>query len=70
MVGATAHHVTPDPDEGPVIEQEIIRIDHSFDPWALATVGRDAEGLALSRAVRWHRERRVLLNGNSTVVLR
>ncbi|MGY1726982.1 formyltetrahydrofolate deformylase [Geodermatophilus sp. SYSU D01062] len=70
LVGATAHYVTPDLDEGPIIEQEVIRIDHTFDPRALATVGQDAEALALSRAVRWHSERRVLLNGNSTVVFR
>jgi formyltetrahydrofolate deformylase len=70
LVGATAHYVTPDLDEGPIIEQEVIRIDHTLDPRALATVGRDAESLALSRAVRWHCEQRVLLNGNSTVVFR
>jgi formyltetrahydrofolate deformylase len=70
LVGATAHYVTPDLDEGPIIEQEVIRIDHTYDPRALATVGRDAEALALSRAVRWHSERRVLLNERSTVVFR
>jgi len=70
LVGATAHYVTADLDEGPIIEQEVIRIDHSYDPGRLATVGRDAEALALSRAVRWHCERRVLLYGNRTVVLR
>jgi formyltetrahydrofolate deformylase len=70
LVGATAHYVTPDLDEGPIIEQEVIRIDHTYDARALATVGQDAEALALSRAVRWHAERRVLLNGTSTVVLR
>ncbi len=70
LVGATAHYVTPDLDEGPIIEQEVIRIDHTHDPRALATVGRDAEALALSRAVRWHCERRVPLNGSSTVVFR
>lgn len=70
MVGATAHYVTPELDEGPIIEQEIIRVDHSYDPDALATVGRDAEAMALSRAVRWHCQRRVLLNGRSTVVFR
>ncbi|GAA2797648.1 formyltetrahydrofolate deformylase [Saccharopolyspora taberi] len=68
LVGATAHYVTSDLDEGPIIEQEVIRIDHSYDPKALQTVGRDAEALALSRAVRWHCERRVLLSGHSTVV--
>jgi formyltetrahydrofolate deformylase len=68
LVGATAHYVTSDLDEGPIIEQEVIRIDHTYDPRSLQTVGRDAEALALSRAVRWHCERRVLLNGHSTVV--
>ena len=70
LVGATAHYVTPDLDEGPIIEQEVIRIDHTFDPRALATVGRDAEAVALARAVKWHSERRVLLNERSTVVFR
>ena len=70
LVGATAHYVTADLDEGPIIEQEVIRIDHTHDPVALATVGRDAEALALSRAVRWHCQQRVLLNGHSTVVFR
>jgi formyltetrahydrofolate deformylase len=68
LVGATAHYVTPDLDEGPIIEQEVIRIDHAFDPARLATVGQDAEALALSRAVRWHCEHRVLLHGHRTVV--
>ena len=68
QVGATAHYVTPDLDEGPIIEQEVIRIDHSYDPHRLATVGQDAEALALSRAVRWHCENRVLLHGHRTVV--
>jgi formyltetrahydrofolate deformylase len=68
QVGATAHYVTPNLDEGPIIEQEVIRIDHSYDPSRLATVGQDAEALALSRAVRWHCENRVLLHGGRTVV--
>jgi formyltetrahydrofolate deformylase len=70
LVGATAHYVTPELDEGPIIEQEVIRIDHTYDERALATVGRDAEALALARAVRWHCESRILLNGRSTVVFR
>ena len=70
LVGATAHYVTPELDEGPIIEQEVIRIDHTYDPHALAMVGQDAEALALSRAVRWHCDRRVLLNAHSTVVFR
>lgn len=68
LVGATAHYVSTDLDEGPIIEQEVTRIDHTYDPARLATVGRDAEALALSRAVRWHCERRVLLYGSRTVV--
>ena len=70
LVGATAHYVTPDLDEGPIIEQEVIRIDHTLDPRALSTVGRDAEAVALARAVKWHSERRVLLNERGTVVFR
>ncbi|MEY9930768.1 formyltetrahydrofolate deformylase [Catenulispora sp. GP43] len=70
LVGATAHYVTPDLDEGPIIEQEVIRADHTFSAEDLVTAGRDAECLALSRAVRWHVERRILLNGARTVVFR
>ena len=70
LIGATAHYVTPDLDEGPIIEQEVIRVDHTYDPRALTTAGQDAEALALARAVRWHSERRVLLNERSTVVFR
>jgi formyltetrahydrofolate deformylase len=70
VVGATAHYVTPDLDEGPIIEQEVIRVDHTQDAEQLAVIGRDAECQALSRAVQWHVERRVLLNGTRTVVFR
>jgi len=70
LVGATAHYVTPDLDEGPIIEQEVIRVDHSQSAEDLVAVGRDAERLALAHAVQWHVERRVLLNGNRTVVFR
>jgi formyltetrahydrofolate deformylase len=70
LIGATAHYVAPDLDQGPIIEQEVIRVDHTYDPRALATVGQDAEAIALARAVRWHSERRVLLNERSTVVFR
>jgi formyltetrahydrofolate deformylase len=70
LVGATAHYVTAHLDEGPIIEQEVIRVDHTYHPQTLATVGQDAECLALSRAVRWHCEHRVLLHGASTVVFR
>lgn len=70
LIGATAHYVTSDLDEGPIIEQEMRRVDHSMSADDLAAVGRDAEARALARAVRWHTENRVLLNGNKTVVLR
>ena len=70
LVGATAHYVTADLDEGPIIEQEVIRVDHSYGPTSLSTVGQDAEALALSRAVRWHCEHRVLRDQSSTVVFR
>lgn len=70
LIGATAHYVTADLDEGPIIEQEVIRVDHSYGPSTLSTVGQDAEALALSRAVRWHCQHRVLLDETSTVVFR
>ncbi|MGW9412999.1 formyltetrahydrofolate deformylase [Arthrobacter cupressi] len=70
LIGATAHYVTADLDEGPIIEQEVFRVDHSLDPNALVTVGRDAESQALSRAVKWHCQHRVLLNNTRTVVFR
>ena len=70
LVGATAHYVTGDLDEGPIIEQDVIRVDHRSDAAALAAAGRDVEAQVLSRAVRWHAESRVLLNGSRTVVFR
>jgi formyltetrahydrofolate deformylase len=68
LIGATAHYVTADLDEGPIIEQEVERVGHAHDPSALAAVGRDLECVALARAVRWHLERRVLMDGDRTVV--
>ncbi|MGP3953079.1 formyltetrahydrofolate deformylase [Streptomyces sp. 7N604] len=70
LVGATAHYVTPDLDEGPIIEQDVVRVDHSRDPDDLVTIGRDVEAQVLARAVQWHSESRVMLNGSRTVVLR
>ncbi|WP_425826435.1 formyltetrahydrofolate deformylase [Streptomyces fractus] len=67
-IGATAHYVTPDLDEGPIIEQELVRVDHSLSPGQLAARGREAETRALARAVRWHSENRVVVSGNRTVV--
>jgi len=68
LIGATAHYVTAALDEGPIIEQEVARVDHTDGPSEMVAVGRDVECLALSRAVRWHVEHRVLLNGDRTVV--
>ncbi len=70
IIGATAHYVTPDLDEGPIIEQDIARVNHADDPQELTTIGRDVESAVLARAVTWHAEHRVLLNGNKTVVFR
>ena len=70
LVGATAHYVTGDLDEGPIIEQDVMRVDHAHDQDQLVSAGRDVEAQVLSRAVRWHSQSRVLLNGNRTVVFR
>jgi formyltetrahydrofolate deformylase len=70
LVGATAHYVTADLDEGPIIEQEIARVDHSMSAADVTMLGRDNECLALARAVRWHTENRILLDGARTVVFR
>jgi formyltetrahydrofolate deformylase len=70
LVGATAHYVTADLDEGPIIEQDVMRVDHRYSAAELAAAGRDVECQVLSRAVRWHAESRVLLNGHKTVVFR
>jgi formyltetrahydrofolate deformylase len=70
LVGATAHYVTPDLDEGPIIEQDVVRVDHAHDPDELVTVGRDVEAQVLARAVEWHSESRVMVNGRRTVVFR
>ncbi len=70
LVGATAHYVTADLDEGPIIEQDVIRVDHAYTQDQLVRAGRDVEAQVLSRAVRWHAESRVLLNGHRTVVFR
>ena len=70
LVGATAHYVTRDLDEGPIIEQDVLRVDHSYDQDHLVSAGRDVEAQVLSRAVRWHSQSRVLLNGHRTVVFR
>ncbi|MGV9312838.1 formyltetrahydrofolate deformylase [Streptomyces sp. NPDC003691] len=68
LIGATAHYVTADLDEGPIIEQEVERVGHEVTPDQLVAVGRDVECQALARAVKWHAEHRILLNGRRTVV--
>jgi formyltetrahydrofolate deformylase len=70
LIGATAHYVTPDLDEGPIIEQVVERVDHTCRPEHLIEVGRNSETVALARAVRFHIEHRVFLNGDKTVVFR
>lgn len=70
LIGATAHYVTTDLDEGPIIEQDIARVDHTRDVTELTAIGRDVESVVLARAVTWHAEHRVLLNGAKTVVFR
>jgi formyltetrahydrofolate deformylase len=70
LIGATAHYVTANLDEGPIIEQEVARVDHGDDVENLTSIGRDVECLALARAVRWHLEHRVLLDGHKTIVFR
>jgi len=70
LIGATAHYVTADLDEGPIIEQDVARADHALTPDDLVALGRDVECVVLARALKAHVERRVLLNGNKTVVFR
>lgn len=69
-VGATAHYVNHELDEGPIIAQQVQPVDHAFGPEDLVAAGRDTESKALADAVKWHCESRVFLNGNRTVVLR
>ena len=68
LIGATAHYVTSDLDEGPIIEQAVERISHANTPEEMVEIGQDIEAIVLNRAVRWHAEHRILINGNKTVV--
>lgn len=70
LIGATAHYVTGDLDEGPIIEQIVERVDHTYTPDMLAAVGRDSECQALARAIRFHTQQRVFLNGDKTVIFK
>lgn len=70
IIGATAHYVTENLDEGPIIEQEVIRVDHSRSPEELVSIGFDIEAQVLARAVKYHIENRIFLNGNRTVIFK
>lgn len=70
LIGATAHYVTAELDEGPIIEQDVARVDHSKTVEDLTAMGRDTESQVLARAVKWHSEHRVLLNGHKTVIFK
>jgi formyltetrahydrofolate deformylase len=70
LIGATAHYVTADLDEGPIIEQDVARVDHSKTVEDLTAQGRDTESQVLARAVKWHSEHRVLINGHKTVIFK
>jgi len=70
LIGATAHYVTADLDDGPIIEQDVVRVDHAMSAEELARAGHEVESRVLSRAVGWHAEHRVMRNGNRTVVFR
>lgn len=69
LVGATAHYATSDLNQGPIIEQDVVRVDHRMGPADLARVGRDVERTVLARAVRAHLERRIIVEGRRTIVL-
>lgn len=70
LIGATAHYVTGDLDEGPIIEQDIARAEHAMNTATLTAIGQDTENVVLARAVKWHAEQRILLNGHKTVIFR
>ncbi|MDF0605876.1 formyltetrahydrofolate deformylase [Neisseriaceae bacterium TC5R-5] len=70
LIGATAHYVTPNLDEGPIIEQAVQRVDHTYKPDELVSIGRDTETIALSKAVKYHLQHRVFLNNDKTVIFR
>lgn len=70
LIGATAHYVTADLDEGPIIEQDVLRVDHSLTPDDLSAIGRDVEATVLARAVKLHAENRILMNDDRTVIFR
>ena len=70
LIGATGHYVTDDLDEGPIIEQDVQRVTHGMTAEDFVVAGRDVESVVLARAVKWHAERRILLNGLRTVIFK
>ncbi len=70
ITGATAHYVTPDLDEGPIIEQDVQRVEHSYSAEMLARLGKNIETIVLARAVYWHCQQRIIIDGNRTIILR
>ena len=70
IIGATAHYVTPNLDEGPIIDQAVERVDHTHTVADMVSIGRDLENVVLARAVRYHAQRRVLINASKTVVFK
>lgn len=70
LIGATAHFVTSDLDEGPIVEQNVVRVDHSRTPSELVAIGQDEESRTLTQAVKWFAEHRVLLDGARTIIFR
>ena len=70
LIGATAHFVTDDLDEGPIIEQNVVRVDHAHSPAELVAIGQDEESRTLTTAVKWFAEHRVLLDGARTIIFR
>jgi len=70
LIGATCHYATGELDAGPIIDQEVVRVEHFHTPDDLVRLGRDCEQLALARSVRWHLDDRVLIHGNKSIVFR
>ena len=70
LIGATAHFVTSDLDEGPIIEQNVVRVDHASDPSELMAIGQDQESRTLTQAVAWFSQHRILLDGARTIIFR
>jgi formyltetrahydrofolate deformylase len=70
LIGATAHFVTTELDEGPIIEQNVVRVDHSQSPEELKRVGQDEESRTLTQAVRWYAERRIVVDGIRTIIFK